>query len=374
MKNKNISIIGVGRLGLCLALCLEKSGYHVLGVDISQQYIQLINNKKLSSCEPFVEEYLKESSHFRATASLKEGIEFSDVCLITVPNNTLPHIATYDHEILSNILREINQQKVKNKHLVISSTVFPGYIRNKGLPLIKECSNTSISYKPEFIAQGNIIQGLRSPDMILIGEGSQEAGNILKEIYMNLCINSPPISRMSIESAEIAKLAINCFITGKIAFANLIGDIADESPGAEKNDVLEAIGRDQRIGSKNLKPGYGFGGPSFHLDNQALENYASFLGIDAALIKAAENSNLFHSEFMAKKFMQKNLNEYIFDDVCYKPNCPEPIIEHSPKLAVAEKVAYCGKKVTILDTENVIQKVQQQYGDVFKYVKQNLSP
>lgn len=370
MNKQNISIIGVGRLGLCLALCLEKVGYHVLGVDLSPEYIHLINGKKLSSSEPSVEKYLQESSHFQATTSLKQGLEFSDVCFIVVPNNTLPDVATYDHEILSNILRQINQEKVKDKHLVISSTVFPGYIRKTGASLISECANTSLSYKPEFIAQGNIIKGLRSPDMILIGEGSNESGNVLEKIYTTLCINSPPVSRLSVESGEIAKLAINCFITGKIAFANLIGDIADESPGADKNAILEAIGRDQRIGPKNLKAGYGFGGPAFHRDNQTLENYASFLGIDPILIKAAEDANLFHSEFMAQKFMKKNLNEYIFDDVCYKPRCPEPIIEHSPKLAVAEKVAHLGKTVTILDTENVIKKVQQQYGDVFKYVTQ----
>lgn len=371
MDSRNISIVGIGRLGLCLALCLEKAGYHVLGVDTSHEYIEAINRKKISSCEPLVEEYLKESAHFQATNSLKEGIEFADTCFIVVPNNTLPHITTYDHEILSNILREINKDRFSNKHLIISSTVFPGYIRNKGSLLIKDCKNTMISYKPEFVAQGNIIQGLRSPDMILIGASSPKASHSLQEIYTNLCINSPPVSCMSVESAEIAKLAINCFITGKIAFANLIADIADESPGAEKNDILEALGRDQRIGSKNLKPGYGFGGPAFHRDNHTLEDYASFLGIDASFIKAAENSNIFHSEFMAKKFMQKNLNEYIFDNVCYKSDCPEPIIEHSQKLAVAEKVANYGKKVTILDTENVIQKVQKQYGDVFKYVKQS---
>lgn len=370
MDPQNITVVGIGRLGLCLALCLEKVGYHVLGVDTSPEYIAEINARTFKSAEPSVTDYLKASLNFKATTSLKEGLEFSDICFIVVPTNTVPEEQTYDHTILSSILTNINSLKVSNKHLSICSTVFPGYIRNTGKALISDCTNTTLSYNPEFIAQGNIIAGLRSPDLVLIGEGSTAAGDILQSTYQKLCINTPSICRMSTESAEITKLAINCFITSKIAFANVIGDIADETAGADKIAILEAIGKDQRIGSKNLASGYGFGGPCFPRDNQALGNYASLIGIVPFLFRATDQSNYSHAEFLAKKILQKDLSEYVFDDVCYKPNCPVPIIENSQKLVIAKKLADLGKEVTILDSECVIQKVKQQYGNIFKYITQ----
>lgn len=259
----HISIIGIGRLGICFALCLEKAGYHVLGVDLSPDYISQINAKSLISYEPLVTEFLKNSQNLKATNSIKEGLDFSDVCFIFVPTNTISDIQSYDHSIVSSVLSAINAYAVSNKHLVICSTLFPGYIPNTAQSLIKDCKNTTLSYNPEFIAQGNIIQGLLNPDMVLIGQGSAAAGDRLQTIYQKFCNNSPYIARISVASAEITKLAVNCFITAKIAFANLIGDIADKTLGANKDEILATIGKDQRIGSKNLKPGYGFGGPCF---------------------------------------------------------------------------------------------------------------
>lgn len=367
---KQLTVIGIGRLGICLALCLEKAGFDVLGVDLSPTYVDQVNQKTFQSQEPFVMEYLQKSTHLRATSSLKEGLDFSDICFIVVPTNTIQEIQIYDHAILSNLLQEIDAQAISHKHLVICSTVFPGYIQQTGLSLLSHCLDTTLSYNPEFIAQGNIIRGLENPDMVLIGEASKELGDQLEEIYQSLCVNSPAIARMSVASAEIAKLAVNCFITNKIAFANLVADIADLTPGADKTQILEALGKDQRIGSKNLAPGYGFGGPCFPRDNRALGNYASLLGVDPLLFRATDEVNRLHADFIAKTILEKNLDSYVFEDVCYKPNCPVPIIEDSQKLVVAQKIASQGKEVTILDSEQVIQKVKQQYGNIFKYVTQ----
>lgn len=373
MKNKKITIIGIGRLGICLALCMERAGYEVLGVDISPDYISSINTKTLSSSEPKVTDYLNESKKFQATVSLEEGLAFSDMIFIVAPTNTIPDIQTYDHTILSSILTEINERKISNKHIIISSTVFPGYISGTASQLIKNCKNTTINYNPEFIAQGNIIHGLEYPDLVLIGEGSKEAGNLLEEIYKAVCLNTPHIARLSTQSAEIAKLAVNCFITGKIAFANLIGEIADETPGADKFEILQAVGKDGRIGLRYLSPGYGFGGPCFPRDNQALGNYASFLGIEPLLFRATDEANKQHAEYITQKLLDKNLDNYIFEDVCYKSNCPVPIIENSQKLVIAKALAAKGKEVTILDSENVITKVRQEYKNIFNYANKNLN-
>ncbi|MBS0625108.1 MAG: UDP-glucose/GDP-mannose dehydrogenase family protein [Verrucomicrobia bacterium] len=373
MENQKITVIGIGRLGICLALCLEKAGYDVLGVDVSPAYIAEVNSKTFSSLEPSVNDYLRSSKNFKATTSIPEGVAFSDLIFLVVPTNTAPGIESYDHTILSDVLAKIDECAPSNKHVVISSTVFPGYIAKTARPLLKNCPNATVSYNPEFIAQGNIIHGMRYPDMVLIGEGSKEAGQLLESIYTKLCANTPHIARMSPESAEIAKLTVNCFVTAKIAFANLIGDIADETPNADKNAILEAVGKDQRIGSKNLMPGYGFGGPCFPRDNRALGNYATLIGIEPLLFRATDEVNAMHTAYQAKKLIEQNLDKYVFEDVCYKPNCPVPIIEHSQKLAIAKTLADQGKEVTILDSENVISKVRQEYKNIFNYASKYLS-
>lgn len=362
----SISVIGLGRLGLCTALCFERAGFNVVGVDISEQYVANINTKSFSSNEPYLTQYLSESKNFKATTSLDFALEFSDIYFIVVDTPTSQNHG-YDHTKLSKLLSNINKRKVANKHIVICCTVFPGYINEIASILLRDCCNVSISYNPEFIAQGSIITNFENPDMVLIGEGSQQAGDILELIYKRVCRNAPIICRMSPQSAEITKLAINCFITTKIAYANMISDIADCSYNANKFDILRAVGSDTRIGKKCLNPGYGFGGPCFPRDNRALGAYASTIGVEALLPSATDRANKLHAELMAASMLKENKDCYIFEDVNYKENCPVIIIEESQKLVVAELLAKKGKTVIIKDKSAVIEDVIGKYGSLFKY-------
>lgn len=362
-----ITIIGIGRLGLCTALCFEKAGYDVLGVDLNPAYVASLNNKSFSSLEPHVSTMLQESTHFKATCSLDEGLEFADVYYIMVDTPSTSHKEAYDHTNVNRVLSEINKRKVSNKHIIIGCTVFPGYVRTTAKSLMQDCVNTTLSYNPEFIAQGNIVYGLQYPDIVLIGQGSKEAGDVIEGIYHRVCKNSPQICRMSPDSAEITKLALNCFITTKIAYANMVGDIADNSRGANKFDILKAIGGDTRVGHLYLKPGYGFGGPCFPRDNRALGSYAQTVGIEPLIPQATDASNKLHAEFMTHQLLNENKDTYVFEQVTYKDNCPVPIIEESQKLVVAAALAKANKKVVIVDTYPVIEKVRDVFGDLFEY-------
>lgn len=363
---ESITVIGIGKLGLCTALCFEKAGYKVLGVDINQPYVAALNTKKYYSPEPMVNELLATSNQFKATSSLDEGLSFSDIYYIIVDTPQGAH-DIYDHSKLSKLLVEINKRKVVDKHIVIGCTIFPGYIENIGKFLLKDCINTTISYNPEFIAQGNIIQGFQAPDIVLIGQGSSQAGDLLESLYKKVCLNNPKIFRMSPASAEIAKLAINCFITTKIAYCNMIADIADATAQADKFAILEAIGNDSRIGTKCLLPGYGFGGPCFPRDNRALGAYAHQIGIEPLIPQATDAANMLHAQCMAQQLLQENLDTYTFKNVTYKDNCHVPIIEESQKLAVAAILASQGKTVIIEDTQAVIAEVEQLFGKKFEY-------
>ncbi|MCL5875964.1 MAG: nucleotide sugar dehydrogenase [Candidatus Dependentiae bacterium] len=363
---QKITVIGLGRLGLCMSLAFERSGAQVCGIDLASRYIESLNAKSFNSAEPHVEAYLQESKSFYATISLEEGLIFSDLILIIIdtPNGTNE---PYDHSKLNKLLSNINVHKVKNKHIVICCTVFPGYIKNIATELLCDCDNISISYNPEFIAQGSIIHDFEHPDIILIGEGSKEAGDRLEALYRAMCKNEPYIARMSSASAEITKLAVNCFLTTKIAYANMVGDIADSTKGADKYAILNAVGHDSRIGSKYLKPGYGFGGPCFPRDNRALGIYAEKIGIEPLIPYATDIANKSHAKQMAQILMQEKKETYVFEDVNYKDNCLVVIIEESQKLAVAEILAKAGNRVVIRDRAVVIKAVKEKYGSLFEY-------
>ena len=205
-----------------------------------------------------------------ATLKLSEVVEHADLIFILVATPTAAGEEAYDTTTLSKVLSDIAALRPVNKHIVICSTVMPGYISKVGTFLLEGCDGCTLSYNPEFIAQGEIMKGLTEPDVVLIGQGSQDAGDILQAIYEQSTSNQPRICRMSPQSAEIMKLSVNCFVTTKISFANMIGDIADATPGANKFDILSAGGGDSRVGGRCILPGYGFGGPCFPRDNRLL--------------------------------------------------------------------------------------------------------
>lgn len=370
---QEICVIGLGRLGLCLALCLEEAGFLVHGVDVSPEVIHQVNTKTMQSKEPSVQKMLASSTKLTATQDLRKAAEAAGIILILVDT---PSTGTdfYDVTKLGRVLASLNALRLSNKHISICSTVLPGYAASIGRFLLRDCENVSLSYTPEFIAQGEIIHGLVHPDMILIGEGSRESGDALEEIFRAVSKNEPVVSRMSVESAEITKIALNCFVTMKIAYANHIADVADKTPQAEKEQVLLAIGSDSRVGTKCMKPGYGFGGPCFPRDNRAFGQYAASVGIEPLLAKATDAANASHALLQAEALLKLDLPCYVFEDVAFKSGCPVPIIEESQKLEVARMLATRGKSVIIRDREEILEAVKLQFGAKFLYEDTTLFP
>ena len=367
IATRRAGFIGLGRLGLCTALKFEQAGWDVCGSDVFPSYVESINAKTLRSNEPGVEEALRASTRLRATLSLHEVIGHADVVFILVATPTSAGEEAYDTTTLSKVLSEIAALKPTNKHIVICSTVLPGYISNIGSYLIEGCAGCTLSYNPEFIAQGEIMKGLSQPDVVLIGEGSKEAGDILQCLYEAATSNEPRICRMSPQSAEIMKLSVNCFVTTKISFANMIGDIADATPGADKFDILRAVGQDSRVGPRCILPGYGFGGPCFPRDNRALGMYARKLGITPSICDATDEYNQIHASAMVKCLLEQNLEQYTITDVAYKPKCPVDIIEESQPLEVAKRLVRAGKRVVICDRPAIVELVRRAYGRMFAY-------
>ena len=359
---RSVAIVGLGRLGLCQALTFEAAGCDVLGTDVHPAYVRSINEKTLQSSEPGVEKALQRSQHLRATESLQEALDHSNLILILVATPTGIGEHCYDTGTLSNVLEQIAKLQPKDKHLVVCCTVPPGYLANVGSELIAECERCTLSYNPEFIAQGRILAGLREPEIVLIGEGSPAAGDALQSLYESCTANIPRICRMSPASAEIAKLSLNCFVTTKIAFANMIADIADRTQDADKLAILDAIGADSRVGIRCLLPGYGFGGPCFPRDNRALGQYASLVGAPALLCGATDEANKRHTQLMAQTLLEEEKERYVVEDVAFRPRCPADIIEESQPLEVAKALARAGKRVVIRDRPAILGLVRRTYG------------
>lgn len=365
--NKNITVIGIGKLGLGFALLIEKGGYNVCGVDIFPDYVNCLNNKHYKTKEPHYEELLAESKNFTATTNIVEGLNYSDIIFIVVQTPNAGGDKFYDHSILSNLLTKINSYKVKDKHIIIGCTVMPKYINTIGKDLLADCENTTLNYNPEFVAQGEIVNGFLNPDIILIGTESKELPEKLKDMYDSFILTKPTYCILSPLEAEIVKISLNGFITTKLSFANMISDVCDVV-GADKQKVLQSIGADSRIGNKYFRPGYSFGGPCFPRDTRALKQFVDQTHINSDLLKATTKYNEEHVIFQAKQLLVENKDEYIFENVCYKENSEIPLIEESAKLKIAKFLVEQGKNVTIKDNKETICEVKKEYGNVFLYI------
>lgn len=148
-----------------------------------------------------------------------------------------------------------------------------------------------LCYNPEFIALGSVIRDFQNPDFLLIGESDTRSGEILELVYRRVCENNPPTVRMSFANAEIAKLAVNAYVTTKISFANMLARICERMEGANVDAVTSALALDSRIGPKYLKGAVSYGGPCFPRDNLAMTKLAHELGAPADIAQTTDRFN-----------------------------------------------------------------------------------
>jgi nucleotide sugar dehydrogenase len=228
--------------------------------------------------------------------------------------------------------------------------------------------NYKVCYNPEFIAQGDIIHGLKNPDMVLIGHTDQEASNKLITIYKNFLENTPTFQIMTCIEAEITKISLNCFLTTKIAFANMIGDIVLKA-GGNQHSVLKAIGSDSRVGEKFLRWGHGFGGPCLPRDNRALCFFSDSINIKHTIGETTDQSNKKHLQYLFEYILSKNVDNkpLFFNSVVYKKNTY--ILEESQQLELALVCANSGHTVVIYDDLKIINELKNKYGDKLIYLE-----
>jgi len=226
--------------------------------------------------------------------------------------------------------------------------------------------NIDVFYNPEFIAQGTIIKDLRRADMVLIGGNSNETYDNLCELYNKIQETPPKISIMSTTAAELVKLAVNCYLTTKISYANMVGQVMSLS-GMEEEipTVLGAIGDDSRVGRKYLNFGFGFGGPCLPRDNRAFAAYAKELGLDYNLGQTTDNFNDKHSDFLKENFIYKNIDNlpFYFEYVSYKKGTD--ILTESQQYKLCIDLLDDGYTVYINDNDAIMDMITKDLSEKY---------
>tara|TARA_S200000501_G_scaffold193582_1_gene182394 strand:- start:891 stop:2042 length:1152 start_codon:yes stop_codon:yes gene_type:complete len=367
-----IGVIGAGRLGICFALLAESAGHDVYVSDISQSYVNKLATKTLYSNEPEVEDLLLRSTRLRATTSNSDVIKSSDVIFTFVPTPSLDD-GSYDCSLVDDVVCDlIRSPNLEGKKFIVGCTTNPGFVDKVDKRL--EDRGISVFYSPEFVAQGTIIRDMRNADMILCGGNDEEGFELIKSIYLGIMDRDVNFYPMSNTAAEINKIGINCFLTYKISYANMMGQILYNSGcGDEIKNVLSSIGEDSRIGSKYLNYGLGFGGPCLPRDNRALGHYADKVGLKYSLPQVTDDFNEAHAEFIKNYCVERNVDglPFFIDSIGYKIGCD--LIVESPRLRLVEDLLKDGHTVYVQEIDAVVdeygEELEEDYGDSLIFVK-----
>ena len=353
-----ISVVGLGKLGACMAATFAQRGCEVIGVDINAAAVAKLNAGQPPVDEPRLAETLAQSGgRLRATTDAREAA-LTDATFFIVPSPSLPD-GSFSNEFLMRallpVVQAVRAAGKKNHLFICSSTTTPGTLRSVVIPFMERelggvCGKDfGFCYNPEFIALGDVVRGLLAPDLVLIGESDTASGDRLAELYTRYNTNQPHVARMSITSAELTKISINSYITTKISFTNQLRLIAAGYPDTDIHAMLDAIGSDSRIGRKYLKAGLSFGGPCFPRDNRLIVYAAKQVGLPAPLAEATDTVNELTKEKLAEqvKSSVKTGDTIVVLGMTYRPDTH--IVEESAGLHLAQALKRHGCRVLIHD-------------------------
>ncbi len=355
---RRASVCGLGKLGACIAATLAARGFEVVGVDVDEEKVKRINAGLAPVDEPLLAETIQAGhSRLHATLDPQEAVA-TDVTFFIPPSPSLPD-GSFSNEYLLKAMQPVARavkDAGKTHHLfVCSSTTTPGAIDSVVIPMLERelgsiCGEDfGFCYNPEFIALGEVVNGLLEPDLVLIGESDPQSGAALEQLYHQYNRNSPRIARMSIISAELTKISLNSFITMKISFTNQLRLIAERHPRADIHAILNALGNDSRIGKKYLRAGLSYGGPCFPRDNRLLAYAARQVGLGAPLAEASDCVNERTKEDLVDRILRMTSpgDTVAVLGVTYKPNTY--ITEEAAGLFLAQQLKRRGYRVFVHD-------------------------
>ncbi len=352
----DVSVIGLGKLGLPLAAVLAEAGNNVFAYDANQGLLEQLRNGSFYSSEPGLMALLRKyRDHIFIEDSINASILKSELTFIIVPTPSMSD-GNFDNQLVVNVLMEISQtlKEKKSFHVIdVVSTVMPGSCNNVFVPLLEKFSGKNLNedfglcYNPEFIALGSVVKNMKEPDMHLIGASNLESGEILEKALKSVTGESIPSRIMNLKEAELVKISVNNFVTTKISFANMLMQIADKLGGVNIDIVTDAIGLDSRIGRKYLRGGTSFGGPCFPRDTRAMSNLLSNLDLSSAIPEATSTLNDKHNEFLVEKVLSHIGSEALVGLIGYSYKPDTSVYEESTGHKLANILKGKGREVLV---------------------------
>jgi UDPglucose 6-dehydrogenase len=300
-----IAMIGTGYVGLVSGACFADFGHQVTCVDHDCDKIASLNRGELPIFEPGLDEMVTSNAkagRLDFTTDLSAPVAEADAVFIAVGTPSRRGDGHADLTYVYAAAREI-AKSVSGFTVVVTKSTVPVGTGDEVERIIREVNPYAeivVASNPEFLREGAAIRDFKFPDRIVLGTVDERGRKVLGEVYRPLSLNHPPLMFTARRTAELIKYAANGFLATKITFINEMADLA-EKVGADVQEVARGIGLDNRIGSKFLHAGPGFGGSCFPKDTRALVKIAEDHDVQLRLVEAVIGVNDNRKRAMARK-------------------------------------------------------------------------
>jgi UDPglucose 6-dehydrogenase len=300
-----VAMVGTGYVGLVSGACVADFGHQVICIDKDSTKISALNAGEIPIYEPGLGELIRtnvEQGRLSFTTALSEGVAEADAVFIAVGTPSRRGDGHADLSYVYEAAREI-AAALRGFTVVITKSTVPVGTGDEVERIIRELrpgDDVAVVSNPEFLREGAAIHDFKHPNRIVVGTDDERAKRIVAEIYRPLYLNQAPILFTGRRTAELVKYAANAFLATKITFINEIADLC-ERVGADVQEVARGIGLDNRIGSKFLHAGPGFGGSCFPKDVRALIKTAQDHDVPMRILEAVETVNDTRKRAVARK-------------------------------------------------------------------------
>jgi UDPglucose 6-dehydrogenase len=353
-----ITMIGAGYVGLVSGACFADFGHDVVCVDLDQAKVDSLRTGIIPIFEPGLDALVL--SNVRAgrltfTTDLKAGVSEADAIFIAVGTPSRRGDGHADLSSVYQATRDIAAAVTKPVVIVTKSTV-PVGTGDEVERILREVAphlEIAVVSNPEFLREGAAIDDFKRPDRIVIGTEDARAESVMRDIYRPLFLNQAPMLVTGRRTAELIKYAANAFLATKITFINEMADLC-EAVGADVQDVSRGIGLDNRIGSKFLHAGPGYGGSCFPKDTLALLKTSEDFDVPLRIVESVAKANDNRKRAMGRKIIAAAGGDVRGKKIgilglAFKPNTDD--MRDSPSLAIVQSLLDAGALVTAYDPE-----------------------
>lgn len=374
----NIAIVGTGYVGLVTGTCFSEMGVDVTCVDINEAKIKALQGGVMPIYEPGLESLVLknvEAGRLHFTTDLIACLD--NVSIVFSAVGTPPdEDGSADLRYVLDVARTVGRSINKYTLLVTKSTVPVGTAQKVKAVIQEELDKRGVTIpfdvasNPEFLKEGAAIKDFMAPDRVVVGVESGRAKKLMEKLYRPFTLNGYPLLIMDLPSAEMTKYAANAMLATRISFMNDIANLC-EIVGANVESVRKGVGSDNRIGSRFLFAGCGYGGSCFPKDVKALLYTGKENGYAMRVIEAVEQVNESQKSIVfnkLEKIFNKDLNGKIVSiwGLSFKPETDD--MREAPSLVVIDKLIRAGVKVKVYDPI-AIDECKRRIGCVVEYSK-----